>query len=222
MKKNPCDLLAASVPEIKWDSASKRRQSPKFMRRFKKVVEGAIPLFFSTATVASDYPASAVAFLESKENANSKAFRDDRGPGGRHILGFPRVSRNLDKNLPAAPQAPKFLEICHSPLHLPLHIVDALRAIDPLVEHDLIDKMKADSSLSSTYPPVPVFLRQLGGVDHGDVKEFTRHHQGAQMVGARQQVQVPSVGRCGAHRLVLIHAKLGSLTRLRASASSHF
>ena len=69
-------------------------------------------------------------------------------------LGFTRVSRNLEKNLPVAPAAPKFLEICHSPLHLPLHIVDALRAIDPLVEHDLIDKMKAELPfyLSATYP----------------------------------------------------------------------
>jgi hypothetical protein len=30
-----------------------------------------------------------------------------------------RVSRNLEKNLSEAPQAPKFFEICHSPLHLP-------------------------------------------------------------------------------------------------------
>ena len=30
-----------------------------------------------------------------------------------------RVSRNLEKNLPEAPQAPKFFEICHSPFHLP-------------------------------------------------------------------------------------------------------
>ena len=34
-------------------------------------------------------------------------------------LGCLRVSRNLEKNLPEAPQAPKFFEICHSPLHLP-------------------------------------------------------------------------------------------------------
>jgi len=35
------------------------------------------------------------------------------------VLGCLRVSRNLEKNLPEAPQAPKFFEICHSPLHLP-------------------------------------------------------------------------------------------------------
>ena len=29
-------------------------------------------------------------------------------------LGLARVSRNLEKNLPEAPQAPKFFEICHS------------------------------------------------------------------------------------------------------------
>ena len=43
-------------------------------------------------------------------------------PATRSIraLGLARVSRNLEKNLPAAPQAPKFLEICHSPLHFAL------------------------------------------------------------------------------------------------------
>ena len=44
----------------------------------------------------------------------------------------------------------------------------ALRAIDPLVEHDLIDKMKAE---------LPFYLSACSSaslvVDHGDVKEFT-------------------------------------------------
>ena len=46
--------------------------------------------------------------------------------------------------------------------------VDALRTIDPLVEHDLIDKMKAE---------LPFYLSACSSaslvVDHGDVKEFT-------------------------------------------------
>ena len=34
------------------------------------------------------------------------------------LLGCLRVSRNLEKNLAEAPQAPKFFEICHTPLSL--------------------------------------------------------------------------------------------------------
>jgi hypothetical protein len=37
----------------------------------------------------------------------------------KHVaLGCLRVSRNLEKNLAEAPQAPKFFEICHTPLSL--------------------------------------------------------------------------------------------------------
>ena len=52
-----------------------------------------------------------------------------------HCLGFIRVSRNLEKNWPEAPQAPKFFEICHSPLHLPprgthsTHVPDKLGTV---------------------------------------------------------------------------------------------
>ncbi len=45
--------------------------------------------------------------------------RAAKGHGPPCVLGCLRVSRNLEKNLPEAPQAPKFLEICHTPLHLP-------------------------------------------------------------------------------------------------------
>ena len=50
-------------------------------------------------------------------------------------MGLARVSRNLEKNLPEAPQAPKFFEICHSPLHLPprgthsTHVPDKLGTV---------------------------------------------------------------------------------------------
>ena len=53
----------------------------------------------------------------------------------KRMLGLARVSRNLEKNLPEAPQAPKFFEICHSPLHLPprgthsTHVPDKLGTV---------------------------------------------------------------------------------------------
>jgi hypothetical protein len=58
--------------------------------------------------------------IQPTNNTHPARQRDDRSRGRLNSrLGCLRVLRNLEKNLPEAPQAPKFFEICHSPLHLP-------------------------------------------------------------------------------------------------------
>ena len=84
-----------------------------------------------------------------------------------------RLTDNCDSpyHLKVQHEATKLLRVFDPSLASDLvdaNYVDALRAIDPLVEHDLIEKMKAE---------LPFYLSACSSaslvVDHGDVKEFT-------------------------------------------------